>query len=120
MGIVGDNRPAQRLNIVSLKLKYAGAAFAAVLAGTLLVMVLLAWQQRAGTHQVAALAAGYTAGQVDVEAQVRANATARHAAEAAASFMGRADGEALANRMRGFSEDRTLASVVVRNVGGDV
>src|SRR5262249_26952688 len=82
--------PAHSLNIVSLKLKYAGAAFAAVLAGTLLVMALLAWQQRSGTRQVAELATGFTAGQVDVEVQARADAMARHAAEAAAPLMGRA------------------------------
>src|SRR4029450_11055230 len=109
MGIAGPPiRTAASLNIVSLKLKYAGAAFAAVLAGTLLVMALLAWQQRAGTHKVAQLAAGYPAGQVDVEVQARANNTARHVAEAAAPLMGRNDGEALTRRMQGFSEDGTL------------
>ena len=61
------------MNIVSLKLKYAGAAFAAVLVGTLIVMGLLAWQQRVGTREVAQLAEGFTAGQVDVEVQARAN-----------------------------------------------
>jgi len=44
-GSPGDTTPAHALNIVSLKLKYAGAAFAAVLVGTLIVMALLAWQQ---------------------------------------------------------------------------
>ncbi|MEJ1964175.1 MAG: EAL domain-containing protein [Gammaproteobacteria bacterium] len=108
------------MNIVSLKLKYAGAAFAAVLVGTLIVMALLAWQQRSGTRQVAELAAGYTAGQVDVEVQARANATARHAAEAAASLMARGDSDALTHRMQGFSEDGTLSSLVLRNTAGDV
>ena len=121
MGIAGSSiRPAHSLNIVSLKLKYATAAFAAVLVGTLLVMALLAWQQHAGTHQVAELAAGYTAGQVDVEAQVRANAAARQAAEAASPHMGRNDSDALAHRMQGFSEDATLSTLVVRNAAGEV
>jgi diguanylate cyclase (GGDEF)-like protein/PAS domain S-box-containing protein len=108
------------LNIVSLKLKYAGAAFAAVLVGTLIVMALLAWQQRSGTRQVAELATGYTAGQVDVEVQARANAAAKHAAEAAAPLMGRNEGEALARRMQGFAEDPTIAAVIVRNAAGEV
>ena len=108
------------MNIVSLKLKYAGATFAAVLTGTLLVMALLAWQQRAGTHKVAELAAGYTAGQVDVEVQVRANTTARHAAEAAAPLMARNDAETLGRRMQVFSEDPTLSALIVRNAAGDV
>ena len=108
------------MNIVSLKLKYAGAAFAAVLVGTLIVMALLAWQQRAGTHQVAELAQGFTTGQVDVEVQARAASIARHAAEAAAPLMGRGEGEALARRMASFSEDRTLSSVVIRDAAGNV
>jgi diguanylate cyclase (GGDEF)-like protein/PAS domain S-box-containing protein len=121
MGIAGSTiRPAHSLNIVSLKLKYAGATFGAVLTGTLLVMALLAWQQRAGTHKVAELAAGYTAGQVDVEVQARANTTARHAAEAAAPLMGRNDAEMLAHRMQGFSEDTTLSTLIVRNAAGEV
>jgi diguanylate cyclase (GGDEF)-like protein/PAS domain S-box-containing protein len=108
------------LNIVSLKLKYAVAAFAAVLVGTLIVMALLAWQQRAGTRQVAALAEGFTAGQVDVEVQARANATARHASEAAATLMGRGEAEALARRMQSFSDDSTLAALTVRDASGKV
>src|SRR3954449_4019123 len=121
MGIAGPTSVRRtELNIVSLKFKYAGATFAAVLMGTLLVMALLAWQQRTGTHKVAELAAGYTAGQVDVEVQSRANATARHVAEAAAPLMGRNDGEALTRRMQGFSEDTTLSALIVRNAAGDV
>jgi len=108
------------LNIVSLKLKYAGAAFAAVLVGTLIVMALLAWQQRAGTRQVAQLAQGFSTGQVDVEVQARATSIARHAAEAAAPLMGRGEGEALARRMASFSEDATLDSLVIRDAAGNV
>ncbi len=115
-----QTRPAHTLNIVSLKLKYAGAAFAAVLVGTLIVMALLAWQQRAGTREVAELAQGFSTGQVDVEVQARANATARHAAEAAAPLIARTMTEALTRRMQRFSEDPTVSALVVRDVAGNV
>jgi diguanylate cyclase (GGDEF)-like protein/PAS domain S-box-containing protein len=108
------------LKIVSLKLKYAGAAFAAVLIGTLLVMALLAWQQRAGTRQVAELAAGFSEGQVDVEMQARANVTARYVADAAAPLMSSSESEALTRRMQSFSEDATLSVLTVRDASGNM
>jgi diguanylate cyclase (GGDEF)-like protein/PAS domain S-box-containing protein len=108
------------LNTVSLKLKYAGAAFVAVLLGTLVVIALLTWQHRADEKRLVGLAQGVTRDRVALELQARAAATARHAADAAAPALDPADTEALAHRMQPFTDDGTLAAITVRGVGGDV
>ena len=73
------------MNTVSLKLKYAAAAFLAVTLGTLIVIGLLAWQHRADEQRLAGLAQGVTRDRVALELQARANAIARHVAESAGS-----------------------------------
>jgi diguanylate cyclase (GGDEF)-like protein/PAS domain S-box-containing protein len=109
-----------RVNTASLKLKYAGAAFVAVLLGTVLVMALLGWQQRKDTQQLGDIAQGYTRDRVALELQERANATARHAAESAAIAIRAGDSEALGRRMQAFTDEATISSITVRNPSGDV
>ncbi|HEY1283925.1 MAG TPA: diguanylate cyclase, partial [Steroidobacteraceae bacterium] len=108
------------MNTASLKLKYAGAAFVAVLLGTVLVMLLLGWQQRKDAQQLGDIAQGYARDRVALELQERANATARHAAESAAIAIRAGDTEALARRMQAFTDEPTLSSLTVRNPAGDV
>jgi diguanylate cyclase (GGDEF)-like protein/PAS domain S-box-containing protein len=108
------------VNTVSLKLKYAGAAFLAVMLGTLVVIGLLAWQHRADEQRLAGLAQGVTRDRVALELQARANSVARHAAESASAAMKPAQSDALARRMQPFTDDRTLAALTVRNEAGDV
>jgi diguanylate cyclase (GGDEF)-like protein/PAS domain S-box-containing protein len=106
------------VNTASLKLKYAGAAFVAVLLGTLVVMALLGWQHRQDTQQLGAIAQSYARDRVAVELQQRANVTARHAADAAAGLMRAADAEALSRRMQRFTDDPSLSTLTVRGAGG--
>ncbi|MEP7243064.1 MAG: EAL domain-containing protein [Gammaproteobacteria bacterium] len=108
------------MNTVSLKLKYAAAAFVAVLLGTLVVMALLGWQHRQDSRQLGALAQGYARDRVALELQARANSTARHAAENSATLMDPSDSDALARRMQTFTEDVSVAALTVRNTSGEV
>jgi diguanylate cyclase (GGDEF)-like protein/PAS domain S-box-containing protein len=108
------------VNTVSLKLKYAGAAFVAVLLGTLVVMALLGWQHREDTRQLGAIAQGFARDRVALELQERAAATARHAAESAAIAMRSADDDALARRMQSFTDDPSVAAIIVRGASADV
>ncbi len=108
------------MNTVSLKLKYAGAAFLAVMLGTVVVIALLAWQHRAEEQRLVTLAQGVTRDRVALELQARANATARHVAEAAAIVLAAKDREALGPRMQRFADDPTLSALTVRNAEGEV
>ena len=108
------------MNTVSLKLKYAGAAFLAVMLGTAVVIALLAWQHRAEEQRLVSLAQGVTRDRVALELQARANATARHVAEAAAIVLASEDPEALGPRMQRFTDDPTLSALSVRNAQGEV
>jgi diguanylate cyclase (GGDEF)-like protein/PAS domain S-box-containing protein len=108
------------VNTVSLKLKYAGVAFVAVTLGTLVVLGLLAWQNRADEQRLGGIARSVTRDRVVLELQARANAVARHAAESAASVMRPADSAALSRHMQPFTDDRTLMALTVRDASGDV
>ncbi len=108
------------MNTVSLKLKYAGAAFVAVLLGTLVVMALLGWQHREDTQQLGSIAQGFARDRVALELQERATVTARHAAQSAAGFMRASDGEALARHMQPFTDDPAVAALTVRGTDGNV
>jgi diguanylate cyclase (GGDEF)-like protein/PAS domain S-box-containing protein len=114
------SEPGNYVNTVSLKLKYAAAAFLAVTSGTLVVLALLAWQHRADEGRLATLAQGVTRDRVALELQARANAVAKHAADAAAEAMRPSESAGLERRMQPFTDDRTLASLTVRNNAGDV
>jgi diguanylate cyclase (GGDEF)-like protein/PAS domain S-box-containing protein len=108
------------VNTVSLKLKYAGAAFLAVMLGTLVVIGLLVWQHRADERRLADIAQGVTRDRVALELQARANSVARHAAESAAAAMKPSQVDTLAHRMQSFTDDPTLAALTVRDVSGEV
>src|SRR5262245_6285463 len=83
-------------------------------------MALLGWQQRKDAQQLGDIAQGYARDRVALELQQRANATARHAAESAASAIRAGDTEALGRRMQAFTDEPTLSSLTVRNPSGDV
>jgi diguanylate cyclase (GGDEF)-like protein/PAS domain S-box-containing protein len=108
------------MSTVSLKLKYASAAFVAVLLGTLVVMALLAWQHRVDSRNLGVLAQEFAQARVAAELEARAQATARYAAESAATSIRSRDKGILARRMESIAEDRTVRSLVVRNTEGGV
>jgi diguanylate cyclase (GGDEF)-like protein/PAS domain S-box-containing protein len=108
------------MSIVSLKLKYAAAAFLTVLFGTFVIMSLLAWQHQIDLRQLGTAAQDYTRERVGLELQARAAATARHAADAATPALRSGDASSLATRLQRFVEDKTVAAVVVRDASGNV
>jgi diguanylate cyclase (GGDEF)-like protein/PAS domain S-box-containing protein len=105
---------------VSLKLKYAAAAFVSVLLGTLVVMFLLTWQHRVEAVRFGGIAEEYAQERVSAELEQRAAAIADHAATAAATALRSGDAGALARYMQPFLDDPTLLELSVRNVGGKV
>src|SRR5688572_11498565 len=108
------------MSIVSLKLKYAVAAFATVLFGTLVIMGLLAWQHRVDSRQLGSVAQNFTQEQIAKELNARAAVTARHVAESAASALQTRDNSLLARRMQRFVDDKTMTALVVRSPAGEV
>src|SRR5262245_16408854 len=108
------------MSIVSLKLKYAAAAFLTVLLGTFVVMSLLAWQHRVDSHHLGTVAQSYARERISLELQARAAATARHAAEAVTPPLVSGDKASLRERMQRFASDKTVTALVVRDATGDV
>ncbi|MGH8311065.1 MAG: HAMP domain-containing protein, partial [Steroidobacteraceae bacterium] len=103
---------------ISLKTKYAGAAFGAVLVATLVVIALLAWQHRIDIRRVGALANATAREQVLLELEARASTTARHVADAAAPAVKAGNEAALARRLQPFADDESIAGLVIRDAGG--
>ena len=108
------------MSIVSLKLKYAAAAFASILVGTLAVMGLLAWQHREDAERLGNLAEDYSREHVSLELQARAAGLARHMADQATSALQADDHLAVAQRMQRFADDLTVATIVIRDAAGQV
>jgi diguanylate cyclase (GGDEF)-like protein/PAS domain S-box-containing protein len=109
-----------RLSGISLKTKYAGAAFGAVLAATLVVIGLLAWQHRLDVHRIGALATESAGEQVRRELEARASVTAARVADAAARAVRGGDAAAIERSVAPFFDDETLAAVTVRDAEGAV
>ena len=105
---------------VSLKLKYAAAAFVSVLLGTLVVMFLLAWQHRVEAVRFGSIAEEYAQERISAELEHRAAAIASHAATSAATALRSGEAGALSRYMQPFLDDPTLLELSIRNVGGKV
>jgi len=106
------------VSAVSLKLKYAGAAFLAVVLGALFVIALLAWQHRSDSQRQGDLASSYARQGVARELEARAQASARYVADAAAAALASSDPSSLGQRLQPFLDDRTVAAVTVRDTAG--
>lgn len=109
------------MSAVSLKLKYATAAFMAVLLAALAVIALLAWQQRVDSKRLGQIAQSAAREHTTRELEARAGAIARHASDSAAIAL-RADGgnvaAALSQQLQPFFDDQTVASITVRGPDG--
>jgi diguanylate cyclase (GGDEF)-like protein/PAS domain S-box-containing protein len=113
-------RQRKIVNVVSLKIKYAGAAFLAVALGALFVVALLAWQHRSDSQRQGDLASGFARQGVSLELQARAQTSARYVADAAAAALTDPDPGSLAARMQPFLDDPTVATITVRDNAGGV
>jgi len=103
---------------VSLKLKYASAAFVVVLLAVTIVTVMLAWQHDANTRRLGAEAENSVRERVAVELRARAAATASLAAESVLSAVRARDPGAIAHRLQPFADDPSVASITVTDTSG--
>jgi len=87
---------------VSLKLKYASAAFVAVLLAMAAVTVLLVWAHDSDTRRLGAMAENTTRQSVDVELRARADSIAAHAADSILSAIRTRDTVTVARRLLPF------------------
>src|ERR1700761_3850989 len=108
------------MTAVSLKLKYATAAFVAVLVAMAAVTVLLVWQQDSDTRHLGAMAEDTARASLDVELRARASSTAAHAADSITNAIRTRDTVTVARRLLPFIEDPTVAAITVMDSTGSV
>ncbi|HWW80455.1 MAG TPA: hypothetical protein VNY82_12725, partial [Steroidobacteraceae bacterium] len=108
------------MTAVSLKLKYASAAFVAVLVAMAAVTVLLVWQHDTDTRHLGAMAEDTAREGVDVELRARASRTAAHAADSITNPIRTRDTVTVARRLLPFIEDPTVAAITVMDSTGTV
>src|SRR3984885_5593510 len=105
---------------VSLKLKYAIAAFVAVLLAMAAVTVLLVWQHDSDTRHLGAMAEDTNRESLDVELRARASSTAAHAADSITNSIRTRDTVTVARRLLPFIEAPTVAAITVMDSTGSV
>jgi diguanylate cyclase (GGDEF)-like protein/PAS domain S-box-containing protein len=104
---------------VSLKLKYASAAFLVVVLAIALVTAVLAWQHDVGTRLLGNVAENTARDRVAVELRARADATAAHAAESIVSAVRLRDTATIARHLQPFADDSTVSAITVTDVDGN-
>src|SRR5215470_543386 len=104
---------------VSLKLKYASAAFLVVVLAVAVVTGILAWQHDVGTRLLGNVAENTARDRVAVELRARVAATATHAAESIASAVRMRDSGAIAHHLQPFADDSTVSSITVTDTEGN-
>ena len=108
------------MTAVSLKLKYASAAFVAVLLAMAAVTVFWVWVHDSDTRHLGAMAESTTRLSVDVELRARASSIAGHAADSILSAIRTRDTVTVARRLLPFIEDPTVAAITVMDSTGSV
>jgi len=104
---------------VSLKLRYAGAAFAAVVLAMIALAAVLVWRLDADGRRLASVAEDSARDRVALELRARVAATAAHAADAVASGVRMRDKGVIARRLQSFVDDGTVASLTVTDNQGN-
>jgi diguanylate cyclase (GGDEF)-like protein/PAS domain S-box-containing protein len=105
---------------VSLKLKYASAAFVVVLLAMALLAGLFAWQDDVGTRRLGSMAESSVRERVATELSARATETAAHAADAIAGAVRTNDAAALSRHLQPFIDDETVSEISVTDTAGTV
>lgn len=106
------------MTAVSLKLKYASAAFVAVLLAMSAVTALLAWRYGADARELGAMAEGSARERVTAEFSARAESVASHVADAISTSLRAQDSGTIARRLQPFLDDDTVASITITNRAG--
>ncbi|MBV8854701.1 MAG: EAL domain-containing protein [Sinobacteraceae bacterium] len=113
-----DYPAVDRMTTVSLKLKYAGAAFAMVVCVVAAVAAVFAWQHDVGARRMHAAAEKSARDRVAVELRARAEVTAAHAADGLAPALRARDAESIAHRLQPITDDPTVVSLAVTDAAG--
>jgi HAMP domain-containing protein len=116
-----DVRNAAGIDVtaVSLKLKYAGAAFLVVVLAVAVVTGVLAWQHDVGTRLLGNVAENTARDRVAIELRARVATTAAHAADSVSSAVRSRDTAAIARRLQPFADDSTVSSITVTDLEGN-
>ncbi len=107
------------MTAVSLKLKYASAAFLVVVLAVALVTGVLAWQHDVGTRLLGNVAENTARDRVAIELRARVAATAAHAADSISSAVRTRDTAGIARRLQPFADDATVSSITVTDTDGN-
>ena len=104
---------------VSLKLKYATAAFLVVVLAVVVATGVLAWQHDVGTRLLGNVAENTARDRVAVELRARVAATAAHAADSVSAAVHARDTASIARHLQPFADDSTVSSITVTDSEGN-
>ena len=107
------------MTAVSLKLKYAAAAFLVVVLAVAVVTGVLAWQHDVGTRLLGNVAENTARDRVAIELRARVAATAAHAADSVSGAVRTRDTASIARRLQPFADDSTVSSITVTDAEGN-
>jgi diguanylate cyclase (GGDEF)-like protein/PAS domain S-box-containing protein len=107
------------LSAVSLKLKYAAAAFLVVVVAVAVVTGVLAWQHDVSTRLLGNVAENTARDRVAIELRARVAATAAHAAETVSGAVRTRDTAGIARHLQQFADDSTVSSITVTDTEGN-
>jgi diguanylate cyclase (GGDEF)-like protein/PAS domain S-box-containing protein len=104
---------------VSLKLKYAAAAFLVVVFTVAIVTGVLAWQHDVGTRLLGNVAENTARDRVAIELRARVAATAVHAADSVSGAVHARDTAGIARHLQQFADDSTVSAITVTDTEGN-
>jgi len=107
------------VSAVSLKLKYAAAAFLVVVFAVAVVTGVLAWQHDVSTRLLGNVAENTARDRVAIELRARVAATAAHAADSVSGAVHARDTASIARHLQPFADDSTVASITVTDTEGN-
>ena len=107
------------MTAVSLKLKYAAAAFLVVVLAVAVVTGVLAWQHDVGTRLLGNVAENTARDRVAIELRARVAATAAHAADSVSGAVRARDTASIARHLQPFADDSTVSSITVTDSEGN-
>jgi diguanylate cyclase (GGDEF)-like protein/PAS domain S-box-containing protein len=107
------------VSAVSLKLKYAAAAFLVVVLAVAVVTGVLAWQHDVSTRLLGNVAENTARDRVAIELRARVAATATHAADSVSGAVRSRDTAGIARHLQQFADDSTVSSITVTDTEGN-
>src|SRR5579864_2739924 len=108
------------MTATSLKLRFAGAAFAMVVCAIAAVAAIFLWQHDVGTRRLGAVAENTARDRVAKELRARVDAIATHAADTLVQPVRKRDTEAITRNLQPFAQDPTVSAITVTDPAGFV